>query len=89
MPGAKKSKRSRDQDLTKELEDTFPASDPPSISQPGGGITGAEVALPDEQRLKMIRERAYAIWLDEGQPHGRDPDHWREAELEIDREGNR
>lgn len=27
----------------KAVEDTFPASDPPSTSQPGSGITGPEV----------------------------------------------
>ena len=31
-----------DKDYDKELKDTFPASDPPSASQPGGGITGTE-----------------------------------------------
>lgn len=29
-------------DLNKELKETFPASDPPSITQPGSGITGPE-----------------------------------------------
>lgn len=33
-----------------------------------------------EQR---IRDRAYAIWLDEGRPHGRDADHWLQAERAI------
>lgn len=33
-----------------------------------------------EQR---IRDRAYAIWLDEGCPHGRDADHWAQAERAI------
>jgi hypothetical protein len=32
--------------LTKELEMTFPASDPPASTQPGSGITGPEVANP-------------------------------------------
>jgi hypothetical protein len=27
-----------------------------------------------------IREVAYSIWLEEGQPHGRDLDHWFQAE---------
>jgi len=26
------------------------------------------------------RERAYRIWLEEGQPHGRDLDHWQRAQ---------
>ncbi|MCP1609327.1 putative membrane protein [Azospirillum lipoferum] len=33
-----------------------------------------------EQR---IRDRAYAIWLNEGCPHGRDADHWLQAERAI------
>ena len=30
-----------------------------------------------------IRERAYQIWLAEGQPHGRDKEHWAQAEREL------
>lgn len=32
---------------------------------------------------KRIRERAYAIWLEEGCPHGRDTEHWLRAEGDI------
>lgn len=32
---------------------------------------------------QRIRERAYAIWLEEGRPHGRDTDHWLRAEQDI------
>lgn len=32
---------------------------------------------------QRIRERAYAIWLEEGCPHGRDSDHWLQAEQDI------
>jgi len=32
------------------VEDTFPASDPPSTSQPGSGITGAEVLRKPRNR---------------------------------------
>ena len=35
---------------------------------------------PDERR---IRERAYAIWIEEGRPHGRDLAHWRRAHQEL------
>jgi hypothetical protein len=38
-----KSKGEQERQLTKELEETFPASDPPASTQPGSGITGAEV----------------------------------------------
>jgi Protein of unknown function (DUF2934) len=38
-------------------------------------------------REEKIRERAYAIWLDQGSIDGRDQEHWLEAEKEIAREG--
>ena len=38
-----KSKNEQELELSKELEMSFPASDPPSLIQPGGGITGPEV----------------------------------------------
>ncbi len=34
-----------------------------------------------------IEARAYAIWLSEGSPDGRDRDHWFEAERQL-REGS-
>jgi hypothetical protein len=39
------SKSEHEQDLLDEaLAETFPASDPPAMVEPGGGITGAEDA---------------------------------------------
>jgi hypothetical protein len=38
---------------------------------------------PDEHR---IRERAYGIWIEEGQPNGRDLAHWQRADQELQRE---
>ena len=35
---------------------------------------------------ERIRERAYQIWLSEGQPIGRDSDHWERARKQIERE---
>lgn len=32
---------------------------------------------------QRIRDRAYAIWVEEGCPHGRDTDHWLQAERDI------
>lgn len=32
---------------------------------------------------RRIRDRAYAIWLEEGRPHGRESDHWLQAERAI------
>jgi len=40
---APKSKKEEDRELSRELEDSFPASDPPASTQPGSGITGPEV----------------------------------------------
>jgi len=34
----------KDRELSDELEMTFPASDPPASTEPGGGITGPEPA---------------------------------------------
>jgi hypothetical protein len=40
----KKAQEQVSKELDKELESTFPASDPPASTQPGSGITGPEVA---------------------------------------------
>jgi hypothetical protein len=40
---AQKSKKEEDRQLSRELEESFPASDPPAATQPGSGITGPEV----------------------------------------------
>jgi len=32
---------------------------------------------------RRIKERAYRIWVDEGQPQGRHREHWQQAKLEI------
>jgi hypothetical protein len=42
MGEARRRETTKDKEYDKELKDTFPASDPPSASQPGGGITGTE-----------------------------------------------
>lgn len=34
-------------------------------------------------REEKIRERAHQIWLDEGQPEGREHEHWQRAAQEI------
>jgi hypothetical protein len=41
-----------------------------------------EAAALDEE---CIRERAYRIWIEEGQPEGRDLDHWLRARGELER----
>jgi len=39
-----KLKDEQDRELSRELEMTFPASDPPASTEPGGGVTGPEAA---------------------------------------------
>lgn len=41
-----KTKRDSEDKLGEELEMTFPASDPPAATQPGGGVTGPDDPLP-------------------------------------------
>ncbi len=36
-----------------------------------------------DNRDELLRARAYALWEEEGQPHGRDADHWAAAEAEL------
>ena len=47
----------------------------------------AAISSGDGQSAKeqTIRERAYAIWEEEGRPEDRHLDHWLLAEAEIDR----
>jgi hypothetical protein len=35
------------------------------------------------EKEQAIRERTYAIWEDEGRPHGKDLEHWLRAEAEM------
>ena len=45
-----KSKKEQEQLLSKELEMSFPASDPPASTQPGSGVTGPEAAPKTRER---------------------------------------
>jgi Protein of unknown function (DUF2934) len=36
-----------------------------------------------DDREQRIRERAFQIWIEEGQPEGKDKDHWERAEKQI------
>ncbi len=36
-----------------------------------------------EDRDERLRARAYALWEQEGRPHGREADHWAAAEAEL------
>jgi hypothetical protein len=37
----------------------------------------------DDAHIEKVRRRAHAIWLDQGMVHGRDREHWHQAEQEI------
>jgi hypothetical protein len=54
----KKSKKEEDRELSEELEMSFPASDPPSSTQPGGGITGPEPTTPSPADKKPKKTRS-------------------------------
>ena len=53
------SKSEHDEELLDEaLEETFPASDPPAMIGPGGGITGPEKERGDSPRRMPSASRA-------------------------------
>ena len=40
----------------------------------------------DTERQRRVERRAYALWLAEGQPHGKHEEHWLRALREIEAE---
>ena len=46
-------------------------------------MTDDSAGKPQEER---IRDRAYRIWLDEGQPEGKYLEHWLRAKREVEEE---
>jgi hypothetical protein len=52
------------------------SSGPASIPQP----PAVDPCQPSEERLALC---AYFIWLSEGCPHGRDREHWIQAEEQL------
>jgi hypothetical protein len=39
--------------------------------------------MPDSDIEQRIRERAFHIWIEQGQPEGKDREHWEQAESEL------
>jgi hypothetical protein len=39
--------------------------------------------MPDNDIEQRIRERAFYIWIEQGQPEGKDKEHWQQAESEL------
>lgn len=40
----------------------------------------------NEDREQQIRDRAYALWQRDGEPEGRDAEHWEQACRELEEE---
>ena len=61
VPGraARQAHQKEEHKLDKELQDTFPTSDPLSSAQPGSGITGPEVKAlhPSPSQIEAGRKR--------------------------------
>jgi hypothetical protein len=68
--------------LDDALDDTFPASDPPSQTDPTHGVVAGN-ASPTED---AVRQRAYEIWQRAGSTHGSHDEHWEQALRELEGE---
>ena len=75
--GAEKAGVAEEQDakIARSLKETFADNPAPESKR--------KLKAFDEH---LIRERAYAIWVEEGRPDGRDVEHWIKARVEIERE---
>ena len=45
-------------------------------------IAGEDLAIHRDHHEK-VKARAHQIWEEEGRPHGRDREHWQQAEAEV------
>jgi hypothetical protein len=52
-----KSKDEDDRKLSRELEMSFPASDPPAATQPGSGITGPEEGPISQAKAAKMKDK--------------------------------
>ena len=66
-------------ELDDALDDTFPASDPPSMTDPTHGLGSPGVDMDEA----AIADRAYDIWQEAGSPHGSHEEHWSQARREL------
>ncbi|WP_158747162.1 DUF2934 domain-containing protein [Acidisphaera sp. L21] len=80
QPDAVKSHLTEQSDLDDALDDTFPASDSPSQTDPTHGVVAGH-AEPTED---AVRQRAYEIWQREGSTHGSHDEHWEQAQRELE-----
>ena len=79
MSSSKATAQAQSDDLDDALDDTFPASDPPSMTDPAHGVGSAAAAVSED----AIRQRAYELWDEAGRPDGRQDDHWAQARREL------
>ncbi len=84
----KRAKIQSEQELepSKGVGERFIAGNTPSAAPQDSSASPSQDWGAGAAREEKIRERAYAIWLDQGQCDGRDQEHWQEAEREIDAE---
>jgi hypothetical protein len=55
MKERRKPKAEQDRQLSRELEMTFPASDPPASTQPGGGVASPDDRPPKRAPAKRVK----------------------------------
>ena len=45
--------------------------------------------MAEKRQSKSIAQRAYELWEKAGKPHGRDLEHWFQAEIEVAKQSRR
>jgi hypothetical protein len=56
----------------------------PLVESDSGAGSDAPIEKDLGTKDGQIRDRAYQIWVDEGEPHGRELDHWLRAKWEVE-----
>jgi hypothetical protein len=47
------------------------------------GLQDVRVTNEEKDLTRKIKARAFQIWVEEGQPSGRDREHWEQAKAEV------
>jgi Protein of unknown function (DUF2934) len=47
-------------------------------------VNAGEERMPETDEERAVRDRAYFLWLEEGQPEGRALEHWKRASGETE-----
>lgn len=63
------------------LDESFPTSDAPGHAAAGTSEPAPSSGYDEDAERRIIaqRERAYALWEQDGRPEGRHLDHWQQA----------